>query len=62
MTGGSLDVDVVLDAYEEARKFLGHEADEPIPRDELVEQLVAEGYDRTNAREAVGMTLERGDL
>jgi len=59
----SVGVDGVLDAYDEARKYLGFDTEiTPIPRDELVEQLVAEGYDRSVARDAVDMSVDRGDL
>jgi hypothetical protein len=56
----SVSPEAVLLAYEEARKFLGHDTPgTPIPRDELVAQLEAEGYDRNTARDAVTLALER---
>jgi len=59
----SVGVDGVLDAYDEARKYLGFDTEvTPIPRDELVAQLEAEGYDRSVACDALDLSVERGDL
>jgi hypothetical protein len=59
----SVSPEAVLRAYEEARKFLGYDTPGiPIPRDELVAQLEAEGYDRNAARDAVALALGRGDI
>jgi hypothetical protein len=62
----SLSVKAVLDAYYEERKFLGFDTEvAPIPREELVEQLVAEGYERGSERDTlpvVGMLAYPPDL
>lgn len=59
----SVSPEAVLRAYEEARKFLGHDTPgTPIPRDELVAQLEAEGYDRDAAHDAVTLALDKGDI
>jgi hypothetical protein len=60
---GSAAVRAVLDAYDEARKFLAFETEiAPVPRDTLVNQIVAEGYDQETADDAVTISIENGDL
>ena len=52
-----------LNAYNETRKFLGYDTVvAPVPRTELVDQLVAEGYDSSVARDYVSLSVERNGL
>jgi len=58
-----IDSETLRHIYDETRKYLGHDDDRaPVPRDEIVEQGIAEGYDRRTIRDAVSLTVERGDF
>jgi hypothetical protein len=59
----SVKYEAVLRVYEDCRKYLGYETNiTPIPRQELVEQLKAEGYGRREARDTLDLLIERGDF
>jgi hypothetical protein len=54
--------ETLRDVYDECRKYLGVDEGEYVPKDELVAQLEAEGYDGGDARDAINLSVERGEL